>query len=65
MGTEGDSTWGGEHTMQYPDDDVLWGCTLETYIILLTDVASINLKKNLKKGSVYIHFLEFQKGIAW
>ena len=34
---EGDLTWGGEHTIQYTDD-VLWDCTPETYIILLTNV---------------------------
>ena len=37
-----DLSLGGEHTMQYTDD-VLLNCTLETYIILLTNVTSINL----------------------
>ena len=34
---EGDLTWGGEHTIQYTDG-VLYDCTPETYIILLTNV---------------------------
>ena len=41
MVTEGDLTWGGEHTIQYTDG-VLQNCTLETYIILLTNVIPIN-----------------------
>ena len=36
MVMEGDLTWGGEHTIQYTDD-VLYNCTPETYIILLTN----------------------------
>ena len=39
---EGDLPWGGEHTIQYTDN-VLQKCTLETYIILLTNVTLINL----------------------
>ena len=31
----GDLTWGGEHTIQCTDG-VLWNCTPETCIILLT-----------------------------
>ena len=38
---EGDLTLGGEHTTQYTDD-VLWKCTPETCIILLTNVTPIN-----------------------
>ena len=38
---EGDLTLGGEHAVQYTND-VLKNCTLETYIILLTNVTSIN-----------------------
>ena len=50
MVTEGDLTLGGEHTMQYTDD-VLQNCKLEIYIILLTNVTSINLIfKKLKEG---------------
>ena len=41
MVMEGDMTWGGEHTIQYADD-VSQNCTLETYMILLTDVTPIN-----------------------
>ena len=37
---EGDLTLGGEHTIQYTDD-VLYNCTLETYIISLTNVTPI------------------------
>ena len=32
----------GKNTMQYPDD-VLWNCTLETYIIVLANVTQMNL----------------------
>lgn len=32
---------GGEHAMRYVDD-VLEGCTLETYILLLTNGTPIN-----------------------
>ena len=35
-GTEGDVTLGAGHTMQYTDE-ILQDCTLETYIILLTN----------------------------
>ena len=42
-GINGDrrETWVDEHTIQYTDD-LLQGCTPETYIILLTIVTSIN-----------------------
>ena len=36
-----DLTWGGGHTIQYTDD-VLLSCTLETYIISLTNVNPLN-----------------------
>ena len=42
----GDLTLGGKHTVQYIDD-VLQNCTLETYTILLTNVAPINLISKL------------------
>ena len=45
---EGDLTWGGEHTIQYTDD-VLWSCTPESHIILLTSVTQINSIKKKKK----------------
>ena len=35
--TEGNLTWGSEHTIQYADD-VLQNYTPDTYIILLTNV---------------------------
>ena len=40
--TEGDLTLGGECTTQYTGD-VLWNCTPETYIMLLTSVILTNL----------------------
>ena len=55
MVTEGDLTWGGEHTIQCTDD-VLWNCASETCKILLTSVTPINsIKKdfsNKNKNSV-------------
>ena len=42
MVMEGDSTLSGEHTIQYTDDDVLYNCTPETYVILLSNVTVIN-----------------------
>ena len=41
---EGEQTLGNEHTMQYTDD-VLENCTLETCIMLLTNVTPMNLIK--------------------
>ena len=41
-GARDDLALGGEHTMQYTDD-VSYKQTLETYVILLTNVTSINL----------------------
>ena len=50
--TEGDLSWGAEHTI--PDrGDLLQSCTAETYIILLTNVSPINLIK-IKKVKVKI-----------
>ena len=45
MVTEGDWTLGGKYTMQYTDN-TLQNHTNETYIILLTNVTSINLINN-------------------
>lgn len=42
MGMEGDLTLVGEHTLRHTDD-VLRNCTLESYIVVLTGVAPINL----------------------
>lgn len=42
MATEGDLTWGGKQAMQY-SDDVLSHCTLETCIISITNITTINL----------------------
>ena len=44
--TKGDLTLDGKHTMQYTDD-VSQKCMLEIYIILLTNVTSINSIKNI------------------
>ena len=38
MVIEGDLTLGGEHSMEYIND-VLYNCTLKTYIILLNNVS--------------------------
>ena len=48
MVMEGDLTLGGEHTIWYTDH-MLWNCTPETCIILLTNITSINSVKILKK----------------
>lgn len=48
MATEDDFTLGGEHPMQYTDDE-LQKCMLETYIILLTSITPINLIKIKKE----------------
>ena len=45
MLVERDLSLDGEYTIQYTDN-VLQNCTFETYIILLTNVTSIN--QNLK-----------------
>ena len=42
-----DLTWGGEHITQYTDD-VLWNCTPETNIILLTNVTPIYSRKKVE-----------------
>lgn len=39
---EEDETLDGEHTTHCADDDVLQNCMLETYVITLTNVTSIN-----------------------
>ena len=48
MVTEEDLTLGGKRTMQYTDD-ILQTCTFDIYVILLTNVTSINLIKKLCK----------------
>ena len=54
---EGDWTRGGEHTVQYTDD-VLWNCTPETCILLLTNVTPINsIKvKKIKSNTKFMGF---------
>lgn len=42
--TEGDLTLGGKHSMQYTDN-VSSNCTLETYVILFTNVTPLKLVK--------------------
>ena len=41
MATEGDQILGGEHTMESTDD--MTECTLETYVMLFTNVTQLNL----------------------
>ena len=43
--------WGGEHTIQHTDG-VLWTYTLETYVILLTNVTPINPVKIKNKNKI-------------
>ena len=43
-----DLTVGGKHTMQNTGD-ALQNCTLETYIVLLTNITPINLSKTINK----------------
>ena len=45
MVVEEDLIWGSEHTIQHTDD-VLYNCTPEAYIILLTNVTQ---KKSIEK----------------
>ena len=55
---EEDLTLGGEHPLHYTDD-VLQDCTLETYIILLTNVTLINLIKiHSTKNKITINHLK-------
>ena len=51
-GDVGDSTWGGEHTMQCTDD-VLDHCTPETCKILLTSVTQFK-KMKIKENGIII-----------
>lgn len=53
MVTDGDLTLGGEYTMQYVGD-VLQNYTLAAYVILLTNVTSINLIKNKSNGMILV-----------
>lgn len=46
---EGDLNLGGEHTIQCTND-ILWNFTVETYIILLTNVTPINPINTKKRG---------------
>ena len=48
MPMEKDLSLGGEHTIQYIDD-VLQNYTVETFIILLTNVTTMNSTKNIFK----------------
>ena len=63
MLTEGDLTWGAEHTIQ-DTGDVLDSCTAETYIILLTNVTPINsIKvKNIKIKINKIYYFSVDVG---
>ena len=48
MVMEGDLGWSSEHTIKYTDD-VLQGCTPETYMILLNSVTPINSVNKILK----------------
>ena len=48
MLTEGDLTWGDEHTIQYTDD-ILYSCIPETCIISLANVTPIILIKKKRQ----------------
>ena len=57
MVMEGNLTFDGGHTIKYTDD-LSQNCTLETYIIILTNVTSVNLiflKRKMGGGSNFIH----------
>ena len=53
-------TQGGKHTIQYTND-VLWKCTPETYVILLTMVSTINSIQIKKRKYVLGLHLTTQK----
>ena len=53
MVTEGDLTWGSEHTIQCTDG-LLWNYAPETCVILLTCVTSKNSIKSKKKSLDFI-----------
>lgn len=58
MVTEGNSTLGGEHTMQFIYD--ILNRTLGTYILSLTKVAPINLIKKIKnkvRKGLFLNFI--------
>lgn len=46
---EGDLTLGDEHMMCQNTDDVLWNCTLETNMVLLTNVTATNFIKIVRE----------------
>lgn len=58
MVTKGDLTLGVGHTIQYTDD-VLLNYTLETYIIILTNITpgTFNLKIKTTKKREQMYFL--------
>ena len=53
MVRKGNLTLGHKYTMK-DTDDVLYNYTLETYIILLTNVTAINLNKNKIKNQIFV-----------
>ena len=55
---EGDLTLGGEQAIQYRDD-VLYSCTPETYITLLTSVTPMNSIKIKNKRRTFFAYRFF------
>lgn len=62
MAMEGDLTC-GEHTIQYPGG-ILQSCIPETYRILLTNVAPINLTNKLKFKKKCFLLLWYNAGMS-
>lgn len=60
MVTNGNLTLGDKQKVQYTND-VLLNCTLETYIILLTDVTPINL---IKKNKVTLKLILLRESLS-
>ena len=66
MVTEGDLTLGGEHTIQYTDD-TLQNCSLETYIIILTNVTpnKFNVKNRNRLIDTENRMTDIRKEGGW
>ena len=56
---------GGEHTIQYRDE-IIWKCTLKTYIVVFTKVTPVNSIKNFKKTtSCYLKYYLSKKELKY